>query len=131
MSYCKKCGTDNPDGSKFCNFCGSPLSVSNSAPSRPSSSKQKLHYNLSVEYLTINTDVYKRISFLDWKNVVAVMNNEKKLFNLQPGIHAAIIQIGNKSYRRNITITGGTPVRIHCAWDGRARINIEQPFNYT
>ncbi len=131
MSYCKKCGTDNPDGSKFCNLCGSPLPGPSSAVRRTSykgsGNKGTGKYNLSVDYMTINPMVYMSISFVDWQNVVTIMNNETKLFDLQPGLHAAIIQIGNKAYRRNITILGNSPVRIHCAWDGRARINIEQP----
>lgn len=125
MSYCNKCGAQNPEGSRFCNSCGASLE------SGSKKHRSKNGYNLAVDYMTINPDVYMRISFLDWKNVVAVMNNETKLFNLQPGIHGAIIQIGNKAYRRNITISPGSTVNIHCAWDGRARINIEQPFNYT
>ena len=31
--YCPKCGTFNPDDSRFCESCGSPLSVSSPAPS--------------------------------------------------------------------------------------------------
>ncbi len=31
--YCLKCGTFNPDGSRFCESCGSPLSASSPAPS--------------------------------------------------------------------------------------------------
>ena len=31
--YCPKCGTFNPDGSRFCESCGSPLSASSPAPS--------------------------------------------------------------------------------------------------
>lgn len=126
MSYCIKCGANNPEGSKFCNACGSPLGGASNAGSG-SGSNGKSNYNLSVDYMTINPIVNMSISFLDWKNVVVLTNNETKLFNLQPGMHGAIIQIGNRAYRRNITISGGSPVKIHCAYDGRARINIEQP----
>ena len=32
MIYCTRCGAQNVDGSRFCNYCASPLDVKASAP---------------------------------------------------------------------------------------------------
>ncbi len=144
MSFCTNCGAPNPDGNRFCQNCGSmlpeainnavmnagstsvgsmPATSSNSVYANPNTCDQ-LGYNLMVDYMSVRPDVNMDIYFLDWPEKHLLQNNQSKAFMLNPGIHTAVIRIGNRAYKKNITINKRNPVLIHCAWDGRARINI-------
>lgn len=144
MSYCPYCGTQNADANKFCQNCGSPLPNVEAAQdtnygangyqnpgfgnavTSPANTIDQLGYNLYVDFMSVHPGVNMDIYFQDWPEKHVLYNNEQKVFMLNPGIHTAIIRIGNKAYKRNITIGPGytRPVTIHCAWDGRARINM-------
>jgi hypothetical protein len=125
MSFCTNCGASNPEGSKFCHNCGTPLVTSGSASAPVSKTCEELGYNFKVEYMSVHPQVNMSIYFLDWQERFVLTNNESKIFNLNPGIHIAVIQIGNRAYKRSITITPERPVIARCAYDGRARINME------
>lgn len=38
--FCPKCGTQNPDGSKFCSGCGQPLAPASQSASQPAPTSQ-------------------------------------------------------------------------------------------
>jgi len=45
MTYCSRCGTENPPGAKFCNGCGAPLDVEHGPvpPQMPSKDSRSGH----------------------------------------------------------------------------------------
>lgn len=48
-------------------------------------------------------------------------------FRLNPGRHALFFRLGNKFYRRDVSIVpGNPPIKIDCSWFGRARIDVVQ-----
>ncbi len=136
MSFCVSCGAPNPDSNRFCQHCGTMLQTSMPAGGMPMGGMypgamgntprtcEELGYNLMVDFMSSHPAVNMDISFQDWPEKHVLNNNENKVFMLNPGIHIAIIRIGNRAYKRNVTTSTYKPVVIHCSWAGKAKIDV-------
>ena len=143
--FCSKCGTkqtvDETRDVAYCMNCGeklylgelsapsgAPQTAPSAAPTPEERRAQVGSPNLFISYATMNPGIGMSVRFEETCEQYAFSHGQKFSFRLSPGYRILVITIGNRAYRKRIFIpsNGGKAV-IHCSWDGRARINIEQP----
>lgn len=138
--FCTKCGTQiESDDSRdfvFCTRCGSRETVKRPAAAQPAAqpaaqaaARPAGQPNLIVSYSSINPGVNMILDVMSINMRYFFQSGMSMPFTLPAGQHILILQIGRKRYKRSVYLTAnGLPVTVNSAWDGRARINIDQPF---
>lgn len=84
--------------------------------------------NLTVYYNTVNNGVALVIRVVSTGEKRVLGNGEATQFTLPAGSQTLILKIGKKNYSRNVLIIPGQNVNVFCAFDGRGRINVENPY---
>ncbi len=88
--------------------------------------------NFIANFYTINPRIIFQVTIARTRRTYQTGSGSGIPFFLSPGKHVIIIRIGNKRYSRVVFINPNTPpVEMNCSWDGRARIDIHQPFYNT
>ena len=138
--FCTKCGApieaDDSRATIFCMRCGSCESVPGSTAPNPAQTALNRPAgagetpNLIIDYSAINPRVMLQIRITDTNQLYRLQSGMHIPLLMSVGSHILTLTIGNRSYRRAVSIypTCSRPVIIHCAWDGRARINIDLPY---
>ena len=84
--------------------------------------------NLTVYFNTVNNGVALVIRVVSTGEKRVLSNGEATQFTLPAGSQTLILKIGKKNYSRNVLIIPGQNVNVFCAFDGRGRINVENPY---
>ena len=146
--FCTKCGnkieSDDSRESIFCMRCGSRETVprrgfaqQTAAPAQPAAPAQTAapvqpapkEPNLVVSYMSINPSVTMILEIPAITQSFMFQSGYRGAYSLVPGQHRIVLQIGRKRYARNVFLSSqGQPVIVDASWDGRARIDVKQPF---
>ena len=141
--FCTKCGApidgDDSRAFIFCMRCGSRESIPGSkAPMPPQPAPPALNRpirpgetpNLIIDYSAINLNVLLQVLVPETNQIYRLQSGMHLPLLMSVGAHILTLTIGRRSYRRTVNIfqSNAGPVIVHCSWDGRARINMEQPY---
>lgn len=125
--YCRYCGQDLPDDSKFCNRCGKPVDTDSSAPTEKGMGTLAIRRLPSVKDASIPADIY-----IDEALIGSVNNNMDCRFRLPIGKHSVKIMVRNRYIgTRYIDIPLNEVISIFFAADDVLRISHELQYTST